>query len=380
MSCEPEELSFLFLLFYIQSSGGMAQLADGEGGAQTWRLRGGAQQLSEGLCRIVRSLGGTLMLGRPVRGISQDCEERRGGSTEQATVAPAGVDQHQHQETLTREGGYDDGPSCSEVQLHLGGSCPTTLHAGRVVLAMPPPVWSRTINFHPPLPEKHAELGQNMFMGCAVKCVFLFRTAFWAAAFNAAAAVGGTAGETDQTAVQQLPRTPTSAPAASDGSAPGEIHQRPPAPPTPGYYKAGGQRLEELGPIANLFPSCIAGRPALVGIVTASRAQAFRQLTEGEQREAALKQVRPLGCGHSGESVGRREGVMAEDVMMHYVQAGLIWPGWDLTTGKWYPTAHTLSRYLRCRSRHTSAIRPWEPSWSTLWLTALRMSSAGDSE
>ena len=287
MSCEPEELSFLFLLFYIQSSGGMAQLADGEGGAQTWRLRGGAQQLSEGLCRMVKSLGGTLLLGRPVRGISQDCEERRGGTVD-AVAAPAeGI-----QEALPQEEGHDDGASCSEVQLELGGSCeeldgscPTKLHAGRVVLAMPPPVWGRTITFLPPLPEQHADLGQNMFMGCAVKCVFLFRTAFWAAAPIATVTGGGAVGEADQG--QQFPGTPT-----------------------PGGFKACGRRLEELGPIANLFPSSIAGLPALVGIVTAGRALAFRQLTEGEQREAALKQVSPLGCGHSGESGGRWAGVI----------------------------------------------------------------------
>ena len=40
------------------------------------------------------------------------------------------------------------------------------------------------------------------------------------------------------------------------------------------------------------------------------------------------------------------------------------------------PCVHISSHYLRCRSRHTSATQPWEPSWSTLWHTALRMSSA----
>ena len=49
----------------------------------------------------------------------------------------------------------------------------------RVVLAVPPPAWSST-TFSPPMPGQHAELGRNVFMGCAVKCVFPVCTAFWA--------------------------------------------------------------------------------------------------------------------------------------------------------------------------------------------------------
>ena len=71
MSCEPEECSFLFFLFYISTSGGMAQLADGEGGAQTWRIRGGAQQLSARLADMAVRLGAVLELGKPVRKILQ---------------------------------------------------------------------------------------------------------------------------------------------------------------------------------------------------------------------------------------------------------------------------------------------------------------------
>ena len=50
----------------------------------------------------------------------------------------------------------------------------------RVVSAVSPPVWSSSMTFSPPMPGQHAELGRNVFMGCAVKCVFPVCTAFWA--------------------------------------------------------------------------------------------------------------------------------------------------------------------------------------------------------
>ena len=104
---------------------------------------------------------------------------------------------------------------------------------------------------------------------CAVKCVFLVCTAFWAVPPPYSAATVRAAGE--------------------EG---GRGQQRQPGRSAPARYKVGGrQRLEELGPIAaNLFPSCIVGRAALL----ASRVRAFRKQAEAE---SAVKKGRQWGQG-----------------------------------------------------------------------------------
>lgn len=54
----------------------------------------------------------------------------------------------------------------------------------------------------------------------------------------------------------------------------------------------GARKLEELGPIANLFPTLIDKvQPGLVGLVTAGRARRFVQLPAEQQREEVLRQL-----------------------------------------------------------------------------------------
>ena len=45
LACNPHKISFLFLIFYIKSGGGMAALGDGENGVQKWKLGGGMVRL-----------------------------------------------------------------------------------------------------------------------------------------------------------------------------------------------------------------------------------------------------------------------------------------------------------------------------------------------
>lgn len=46
LAAPPEAISFLWYLFYVASAGGLRRLDGFEGGAQMWRLEGGAQRLS----------------------------------------------------------------------------------------------------------------------------------------------------------------------------------------------------------------------------------------------------------------------------------------------------------------------------------------------
>lgn len=219
LSCEPDEVSFLYFLHYVRASGGVGQLADGEGGAQTWRLRGGAQQLCLGLAQQVQALGGQVMLGAVVRrieaGAGFGCGHRAGA---EPGVSHTCTDTCLHENGSGRydgtgvgndgecatgdgsgssgssgDGGSSSGSGSSGgkggngggggtgqgrarpagaggtsqqnteqgLTVHLAGG--GKLHARHVILALPPPVWS-TMAFDPQLPEAKQKLGQHMFM------------------------------------------------------------------------------------------------------------------------------------------------------------------------------------------------------------------------
>ena len=130
---EPEDLSFLFVLFYIASAGSLDLLLDAEGGAQQDRFVGGSQLLS---LRMAEALGDRVALSSPVRSVARD---------------GAGV--------RVRADGEE-------------------VRARRAIVAVPPGLWSR-IAWDPPLPPAHRELGQRSFSGALAKCFAVFPEPFW---------------------------------------------------------------------------------------------------------------------------------------------------------------------------------------------------------
>ncbi|WP_037311201.1 flavin monoamine oxidase family protein [Amycolatopsis orientalis] len=136
-ACEPSELSLLHALFYVKSGGDLSALTDVEGGAQQDRLDGGAYGLAT---RLADRLGDALRLDAPVRRIEQD------GSGVVVTV--------------------DDG---------------TAWRAGRVVVAVPPPLASRIV-YHPQLPAARDNLLQRLSMGSVIKYVATYPEPFWRSA------------------------------------------------------------------------------------------------------------------------------------------------------------------------------------------------------
>src|SRR4029077_17572110 len=77
---EPSELSLLFVLFYIASSGNETNPGtfernfDTRGGAQQWRFVGGSQIIP---IKVAHALGSRVVLNTPVRRI----EQGKGGVT-----------------------------------------------------------------------------------------------------------------------------------------------------------------------------------------------------------------------------------------------------------------------------------------------------------
>jgi monoamine oxidase len=130
---ELGELSMLHLVAYGRAGGGFMKLVEVEGGAQERRFVGGAQELS---IRLAARLGDRVHTNAPVRAIAQEKD---------------GV-------VVRTDGG--------------------ALWAGRVVLAIPPPLWT-TIAFTPPLPVAHEQRAQRTPMGATVKCLATYDRPFW---------------------------------------------------------------------------------------------------------------------------------------------------------------------------------------------------------
>ena len=136
---EPRELSLLFVLFYIASSGDeknpgtFERNFDTRDGAQMWRVDGGSQTIA---LRMAAQLGRRVILGAPVRRIGQD---------------PSGVtvvaDRH-------------------------------TVRGRRAIIAIPPALSAR-IDYEPILPFERDQLTQRYGQGTLTKVAAVYDRPFW---------------------------------------------------------------------------------------------------------------------------------------------------------------------------------------------------------
>jgi monoamine oxidase len=136
---EPRELSLLFVLFFIAASGNESTPGTFErnfntrDGAQMWRFRGGAAQITEIMAREL-----DVRLSTPARRISQ---------------------------TGTGVTVECDGQSFS---------------AGRVIVAIPPTLAGR-IDYEPQLPAARDQLTQRLGQGTLTKITAIYDAPFWRA-------------------------------------------------------------------------------------------------------------------------------------------------------------------------------------------------------
>jgi monoamine oxidase len=136
---EPRELSLLFVLFYIASSGDernpgtFERNFDTRGGAQQWRFIGGSQTIA---LDIAAQLGSQVVLNSPVRQIVQDA----GGVTVHSDL--------------------------------------TTVRASQVIVAVPPAVAAR-IDYEPILEFQRDQLMQRYGQGTLTKVAAVYDRPFW---------------------------------------------------------------------------------------------------------------------------------------------------------------------------------------------------------
>jgi monoamine oxidase len=140
--CEPEEISLLYTVFYIASSGNAQNQGtfernfDTAGGAQQNRFVGGAQQIS---IRVAQQLGSSVILNAPVRKIDQS-------GSDVIVVADT-----------------------------------VTVRAQKVIVAIPPALAGR-IEYSPTMPPLRDQLTQRAPQGSLMKFEAIYPKPFWRAA------------------------------------------------------------------------------------------------------------------------------------------------------------------------------------------------------
>ena len=140
---EPGELSMLHFLFYLNSGGGLLNLAEVEGGAQQARFVQGAQRFSTWLAD---ALGDAVVTGAPVRAVEH---------------GPDGV-------VVTSDRGR--------------------FRARYAIFAIPPALASR-VAWSPALPAARDQLTQRYPMGATTKCFAFYDQPFWRRAGRSGEAV-----------------------------------------------------------------------------------------------------------------------------------------------------------------------------------------------
>ncbi|KXZ44717.1 hypothetical protein GPECTOR_63g43 [Gonium pectorale] len=135
---EPSDMSFLYFLYFLGICGGVAGVGDGDGGAQTYKICGGAQQLSTRLAAELAARGVPVRLNSAVARITRKPD------------GAVWVD--------TRAGAQ--------------------LEAACLVAALSPPLW-RSIEWSPPLSAAKQAIADRMYMGSVVKVIALYDTNFW---------------------------------------------------------------------------------------------------------------------------------------------------------------------------------------------------------
>eukprot|EP01100_Stratorugosa_tubuloviscum_P014178 TRINITY_DN7434_c2_g1_i2.p1 TRINITY_DN7434_c2_g1~~TRINITY_DN7434_c2_g1_i2.p1 ORF type:complete len:470 (-),score=233.30 TRINITY_DN7434_c2_g1_i2:8-1417(-) len=141
-AAEPEQISFLFFLFYLRSGGGYNSLADIEGGAQQDKVQEGAWRIAFELSKIFVNSGGRIIFNAPVKRVIQDAASLR-----------------------------------FFYQIDNNGlvNCIESKYS----IICTPPLLVQDIEFNPPLPAIRQQLAQRMPQGSVIKIQLIYDRAFW---------------------------------------------------------------------------------------------------------------------------------------------------------------------------------------------------------
>jgi len=140
--CEPSEVSFLHFLAYVNSAGGVENLATIKDGFQDRTILGGAQQIANKLAEQLRKTDSIIQLNTTVNQISQD-----------------------------NQWVYIEGKTLNDETLRY--KCRV------VIIAVPPSIIAQKITFNPPLPDEKIRAMKQSFIGCMIKILICYDEPFW---------------------------------------------------------------------------------------------------------------------------------------------------------------------------------------------------------
>ncbi|KAI4876370.1 hypothetical protein NFI96_017831, partial [Prochilodus magdalenae] len=187
---EPSQLSFLYFLMYSAAAGGVMRLLETTpGSAQEFKVKGGAQQLSE---RLVEQLGkNNVRLDSAVTAIWQSedgVEVKTAASTVTCKAVIVTCPPHMAGLLMLRA---TDGANCFKrgkiVLVAVGCQlkdtqipvpCVFKADAEKSVHMQSSLVWAQ-IQYHPALPLERQRLAQFMPVGHMTKFIITYPTAFW---------------------------------------------------------------------------------------------------------------------------------------------------------------------------------------------------------
>jgi len=166
--CEPCDISFLYFLYYVRAAGGLVALTEVKGGAQEYRIAGGAGQLCS---RLASAIG-------PVLSRSSHCAKSN-GAPKDAPRSKIHMDEPVVSiEHLTADGAPESAPARDPDTFLRVITTAETYYAHFAIVAMPPSACVR-VQFKPALPYVRYQLNQRVFMGCYTKCAVFYETPFW---------------------------------------------------------------------------------------------------------------------------------------------------------------------------------------------------------
>lgn len=168
-AAEPEDISMLHLLFYINAAGSLEALIDTEGGAQDRRLVGGSQLIS---LRLADELGDAVRLEHAVRSVRHGAAVPGGGVEIGWERASEGAD-------AAAAADRGQAPAADRSRASTGAER-GVLRAAQVVFAMSPTLIGR-IHYDPALTAQRDGLTQRMAQGNVVKCMAVYEEPFWRA-------------------------------------------------------------------------------------------------------------------------------------------------------------------------------------------------------
>ncbi|WAR27637.1 AOFA-like protein [Mya arenaria] len=131
---EMYEISLLFALWYVRSGGGVLRIGSVTNGAQERKIKGGTQQISQGLAKLLER---EVKLSCPVVKVSHG---EKGASV---------MDSHGN------------------------------VYKCKYVISAVPVTLLNRMEFEPPLPSKYMQLIQRMPMGSIIKTVMFYKKPFW---------------------------------------------------------------------------------------------------------------------------------------------------------------------------------------------------------